>query len=166
GMTGDVMAQLDEREALENDLVWATFICVTLCCLVVIIFYGRFRAIPFVGIPALIGVALAFGVAQIIYGYLNASTAFLGSIIVGNGINCPIIQLARYEEERRAGRLPREACAIAIGATARPTAIASLGAAIAYASLMVTRFRGFSQFGVIGGIGMTAVWVATVTGFP
>lgn len=166
GLTGDVMAQLEERAALENDLVWATGVCVTLVCLVVIVFYGRFRAIPFVGIPALMGVAFAFGVAELAFGYLNASTAFMGSIVVGNGINFPIIQLARYEEERRNGRSPRDAAAVALAATIRPTAVAALGAAGAYASLTVTRFRGFSQFGTIGGIGMVAAWAATVTVLP
>ena len=166
GLTGDVMAQLEERAALENDLVWATAVCVTLVCLVVILFYGRFRAIPFVGIPALMGVAFAFGMAELLFGYLNASTAFMGSIVVGNGINFPIIQLARYEEERRGGKSPREAASVALAATIRPTAVAALGAAVAYASLTVTRFRGFSQFGTIGGLGMVAAWVATVAVLP
>jgi predicted RND superfamily exporter protein len=166
GLTGDVMSQLDERSALENDLVWATAVCVTLVCLVVIVFYGRFRAVPFVGVPALLGVAFAFGTAELLFGYLNASTAFMGSIVVGNGINFPIIQLARYEEERRAGKSPREAAGIALSATIRPTAVAALGAAVAYASLVVTRFRGFSQFGTIGGIGMVAAWLSTVTVLP
>jgi predicted RND superfamily exporter protein len=166
GLTGDVMSQLDEREALENDLLWATGVCVTLVCLVVIVFYGRFRAVPFVGIPAIMGVAVAFGCAELAFGYLNASTAFMGSIVVGNGINFPIIQLARYEEERRQGHSPAVAGRTALRATLRPTAIAALGAAIAYASLVVTRFRGFSQFGLIGGIGMVAAWSATVTVLP
>jgi hypothetical protein len=166
GLTGDVMSQLEERHALESDLVLATAVCVTLVCLVVIVFYGRFRAIPFVGIPALMGVAFAFGMAELLFGYLNASTAFMGSIVVGNGINFPIIQLARYEEERRGNKSPREAASIALSATIRPTAVAALGAAVAYASLIVTRFRGFSQFGTIGGLGMVAAWASTVTVLP
>jgi uncharacterized protein len=166
GLTGDVMAQLEERAALESDLVLATAVCVTLVCLVVIVFYGRFRAIPFVGIPALMGVAFAFGCAELFFGYLNASTAFMGSIVVGNGINFPIIQLARYEEERRNNKSPRESAGIALSATLTPTIVAALGAAVAYASLVVTRFRGFSQFGTIGGIGMVAAWAATVTVLP
>jgi hypothetical protein len=166
GLTGDVMSQLEERHALESDLLMATAVCVTLVCLVVIVFYGRFRAIPFVGIPALMGVAFAFGMAELLFGYLNASTAFMGSIVVGNGINFPIIQLARYEEERRSGKSPRDAASVALAATIRPTAVAALGAAVAYASLTVTRFRGFSQFGTIGGFGMVAAWVATVAVLP
>jgi uncharacterized membrane protein YdfJ with MMPL/SSD domain len=104
--------------------------------------------------------------ADLLFGYLNASTAFMGSIVVGNGINFPIIVLARYEEERRHGHDSRRAAAIAVRATVRPTAIAALGAAISYASLMATRFRGFSQFGAIGGVGMVATWLATMTVLP
>ena len=166
GLTGDVMAQLEERDALENDLKWATGLCVSLVLIVVVVFFGRLRAVPLVCIPALFGVAAAFGMAELLFGYLNASTAFMGSIVVGNGINFPIIVLSRYEEERSLGHDHKRAAEIAVGATIRPTAIAALGAAIAYASLMATRFRGFSQFGAIGGIGMVATWFATVTILP
>jgi predicted RND superfamily exporter protein len=165
-LTGDVMAQLEERHALESDLAWATAVCVTLVALVVVLFYGRLRALPMVALPALIGVAVAFGAAELLFGYLNASTAFLGSIVVGNGINFPIITLARYEEARRSGEAPRAACETALSATLRPTLVAAFGAAISYGSLITTRFRGFSQFGAIGGIGMIAAWLATVTLLP
>ncbi len=166
GLTGDIMSQLEERAALENDLVWATTLCVLLVCFVVIVYYGRFRAVPFGFAPALIGVAVAFGMAQVFFGYLNTSTAFMGSIVVGNGINFAIIQMARYEEERRAGKSAREAMQIALASTVRATAVAAIGAAVAYGSLTATRFRGFSQFGVIGGIGMVFAWLATVTVLP
>ncbi len=36
GLTGDVMSQLEERAALENDLVWATGLCVSLVLIVVV----------------------------------------------------------------------------------------------------------------------------------
>ena len=166
GLTGDVVAQLEERAALENDLAWATTVCVVLVALVVVLFYGRVRALLYVGAPAVLGVLVALAVAELAFGYLNASTAFLGSIVLGNGINFPIVQLARYEEERRAGRTVEEALERALQATLRPTGIAAFGAALAYGSLVVTRFRGFQQFGVIGGVGMVTAWLGTVTLLP
>src|SRR5262249_38836614 len=51
--------------------------------------------------------------------------------------------------------------AIAIRATLRPTAVASLGASIAYGSLAATSFRGFADFAVIGAVGMLLCWIAT-----
>ena len=49
------------------------------------------------------------------------------------------------------------ALAVAIVGTLRPTAVASLGASIAYGSLAATSFRGFADFAVIGAVGMIAV---------
>jgi predicted RND superfamily exporter protein len=50
-----------------------------------------------------IGTVMAFAVAELAFGYVNSSTAFLGSIILGNGINYAIILMSRYEEYRAAG---------------------------------------------------------------
>src|SRR5262249_23688344 len=119
GLSGDVVTQIEEREALEHDLAGATSLAVFLVCVAVVLFYGRLRALPLMATPALIGVTLAFALAELAFGYLNSSTAFLGSIIVGNGINYAIIQLARYEEERRAGTPAAEAGVRAGGGATR-----------------------------------------------
>src|SRR5262249_53799892 len=166
GLSGDIESNLEERSALENDLVWATALCVLLVCIVVVLFYGRMRAVPLMAAPALVGTCVAFGIAELAFGDLNSSTAFLASIIIGNGINFAIIQLARYEEERKIGVVPEVALVRAVAGTIRATAIAALAASISYGSLVLTRFRGFSQFGVIGGMGMGLAWLATVTVLP
>ena len=53
--------------------------------------------------------------------------------------------IARYLEERRKHDID-DALAAAIVGTLRPTAVASLGAAIAYGSLAATSFKGFADF--------------------
>jgi hypothetical protein len=166
GLTGDVMAQLDERAALERDLFWASAICVGLVGLAVLLAFRRPTALVWMALPAFSGVAAGFAAAKLAFGYLTASTAFLGSIVVGNGINFPIILMARYDEERRRGLPPAEAITVAVGATRAVTALAAAGAAVAYGALMVTRFRGFFQFGVIGMTGMLAAWGATYALVP
>ena len=164
--SGEVQANLEERQALEHDLIWATSICVALVCAIVVMFFGRLRALPLIAAPALVGTSVAFAIAYVAFGYLNSSTAFLGSIIVGNGINYSIIQLARYSEERAAGLAVREALVRSVVTTWRPTSVAALAASLSYGSLIITGFRGFSQFGVIGGAGMVLAWVATIGVLP
>jgi hypothetical protein len=44
--------------------------------------------------------------------------------------------------------------------------IASGAAALAYGSLMITDFRGFRDFGIIGGVGMVLCWVSAITVLP
>ena len=80
----------------------------TITCLIIVaisigLYFRRLRAIPLTGIPALIGTVMAFAVAELAFGYLNSSTAFLGSIIIGNGINYAIVLMSRYEEHRARG---------------------------------------------------------------
>ncbi len=46
------------------------------------------------------------------------------------------------------------------------TLAAALAAGVAYASLMITEFRGFRQFGVIGGLGMVLAWLTAFVLMP
>ena len=41
-----------------------------------------------------------------------------------------------------------------------------MAAGVAYASLVAMQFRGFRQFGVIGGLGMVLAWAATFVLVP
>ena len=50
----------------------------------------------------MLGLLLSLFLASVTIHYLNINTAFLISIILGNGINSPIILLGRYGEERQA----------------------------------------------------------------
>ncbi|HSS38280.1 MAG TPA: MMPL family transporter, partial [Polyangia bacterium] len=77
-----------------------------------------------------------------------------------------IIMLGRYLEERRAGHAPGEARARAVAGTRRPTAAAAATAGVAYLSLAVTPFRGFRDFGIIGGVGMLCCWISAYTVLP
>jgi hypothetical protein len=163
---GPVMATLRNREAVEHDVVSVTAACALVIGLSIALYFRSLRALPLVAAPAAVGTLMAFAVAELAFGYLNSSTAFLGSIILGNGINTAIVLLAAFRERRRAGAEPRDAIAGAIEGVWRGTLAAALAAAAAYASLAFTRFRGFSQFGVMGAAGSLACWAATFLVLP
>lgn len=157
--TGDVRTAVDEHDALRDDLVTVTLLCLLLEVLAILAYYRTLRSLLILALPLAAGVAVTFAITYFAIGYLSSSTAFLGSIVVGNGVNAGIILLARYMEERRAGRDVAEALGTAVHRTLPATISASAGAGVAYAAMMLTRFRGFSQFGLIGGIGMIACWL-------
>ena len=165
-ITGEVESAIQEHESLKSDVELVSALCTVLVLLVIVAYFRSLLAIPYIFFPTLLGVALAFGTTGLAIGYLNTNTAFLGSIILGNGINFGIILLARYQEERAGPGDVQAALTRAIQRTARPTLVAALAAAIAYGSLGVTRFRGFQQFGFVGGIGMILCWLATYSHCP
>jgi predicted RND superfamily exporter protein len=163
GLTGSVVTAIDEQEAIIADLVLVTSICLFFVGLVVLLYFRHFRAIPVIGMPLLMGTCWTFGISIYIVEHLNTSTAFLAAIIVGNGINFGLIQLARYIEERRSGLEPAEAMNKALKYTASATSTAAMAASIAYGSLIITDFRGFNGFGYMGGLGMVLCWLSAFT---
>jgi predicted RND superfamily exporter protein len=163
---GPISTAIAARHAVERDILWVTITCLTIVALSIGLYFRRLRAIPLTGIPAVIGTAAAFATSQLAFGYLNSSTAFLGSIIVGNGINYAIVLISRYEEQRARGSLPHDALREAMGGVWRGTLVAAIAASASYASLMVTSFRGFYQFGVMGAVGALVCWIATFTTLP
>jgi uncharacterized protein len=165
-VSGPIATGIANRQAVIDDIKMVTTSCVVIVILSIGFYFRRLRAIPLTGIPAAIGAAVAFAVAELSFGYLTESTSFLGSIIVGNGINYAIVLMSRYEEHRARGQDPDTALGAALAGVWRGTLVASISASAAYASLMVTSFRGFYQFGVMGAVGSLACWLATFTALP
>ena len=165
-LSGDVIIAEEEQQAIARELVLATALTVTIVLLLIVLFFGRPRAIVLLGTGLLPPVLASFAVADLTVDSLNTSTAFLGSIIIGNGVNPNIIWLARYFEERRRGGEVGDSIFRSHQNTWLATMIASGAAALAYGSLMITDFRGFRDFGIIGGVGMVFCWVAAITILP
>src|ERR1700689_2768180 len=99
-------------------------------------------------------------------GHLNIATAFLVSIIAGNGINVGILYQSRYFEERRLGTPVTEALRTAVRETWQPTVIAAVASAASYLSLLVTEFRSFRHFGFIAASGMLICWIVKTLMVP
>jgi predicted RND superfamily exporter protein len=174
---GPVVVGLENRRAIEEDIVSVTIFCTVIIALSIALYFRRVPAVPLVVVPAALGTAVAFGAGELAFGYLNSSTAFLGSIILGNGINHPIVLLSRYQELARAGGDAGAAGAAgeppgvarvvaAVKGTARGTFAAAIAASASYLSLTLTSFRGFSQFGVMAAVGSLACWASAYTVLP
>ena len=164
--TGGIAEAIDQQNGMRDDITLAS-ITVFVCVLLAIFSYFRRIGILWViGAPAVLGLLISLFIASITIKYLNINTAFLISIILGNGINSPIILLGRYGEERQAGRPVNQALASAMTLSVRGIAAAVGAASIAYGCLLLTSFRGFNQFGLLGGAGMLLVGLMTFVLVP
>ena len=170
GFTGGIVTAVAEHNAILNGMLLSSIVT-TLLVGVVLALYFRSATLLILLVSTLgIATVFAFGAAALTIGHLNAATAFLGAIIAGNGINYGILLIARFLEERRDAGADDAgidvAFAEAIVGTLRPTAVASLGASIAYGSLAATSFKGFADFAIIGAIGMTLCWIESFLLLP
>jgi predicted RND superfamily exporter protein len=162
---GDFITGAEEYRHVKDDLSHVGLIGVLMILGVVFLFFLRVRTLIVMVLTIGIGVSWTFGFAYYTIGSLNSSTGFLLSIVVGNGINFGIIYMARYLEARQGADLV-ESVRITLDETWRATLAAAGAAMVAYGSLVVTGFRGFKHFGVIGGSGMVFCWVATYLFMP
>jgi hypothetical protein len=169
GFTSDVAINTEETQALVADLMLSSVVVVVLVIAVIVFYYEWWRSIVILLPPLLLATVYAFALASLWPLHvteLNSNTAFLGSIIVGNGINFGIVLLARYVEERRRGSDVEGALVLGVWGARIGTLSAALAAGVSYASLALTDFRGFRQFGFIGGIGMLLSWVLAFVLMP
>ncbi len=165
GLTGDVATTLSEHRSILYGMLQSAAVTVVLVTLLLAFAYRSARGIGALLWALAVGVLATLGLTRLFIGHLNIATAFLSAIVVGNGINPGLILLSRFRDELRRPD-PDGAVARAMAGAARGSLTASLTAAIAYASLAVTDFRGFRHFGIIGGIGMALCWVSAFTVLP
>ena len=166
GLAGDIPNAVEEKRSIISEAVWASALALVLILGGVVWYYKSPWSIFVIALPALMGVGSAYAFAMWRYGYVNTAGAFLGAIILGNGINYPIVLLSRYREFRARGQEPEEARRSAVWNSLRAELLGASVAAIAYGSLTITRSRGFSQFGTIGFVGMLFVWLSMIPLVP
>lgn len=164
--TGGIAEAIDEQNGIRDDLTLATFLCTTFVLLAIYSYFRRIGLLWVIGAPAVLGLLVSLFIASVTIKYLNINTAFLISIILGNGINSPIILLGRYGEERQAGKPVGTALATAMTGSVTGIAAAVGAASMAYGCLLLTSFRGFNQFGLLGGAGMLLVGLMTFVLVP
>ena len=164
--TGDVVTSAEQYGAVKNDLASVGATGIALILLVDFLFFLRFRAVLSMALAIGVGVMFTFAVTKLVIGHLNTASGFLVSIVFGNGLNYGVLYRARFNEARRAGSSLREAIEIAHKQTWRPTLTVAAAAGAGYISLASTNFRGFRDFGEIGGYGMVLCWIANYAFLP
>jgi predicted RND superfamily exporter protein len=166
GLAGDIPNAIAEQRSIMTEAAWATALSLGMILLGVVFFYRSPWSLVIIGLPAFCGVGGGYAFASLAFGYVNTVGAFLGAIILGNGINYPIVLLSRYRDFLARGFAPETARVEAVLNAFRAELVGASVASIAYGSLIVTRFRGFSQFGAIGFVGMLLVWLSIVPLVP
>ena len=117
-------------------------------------------------VPLLVSLSWAGGVAAVTFGTLNLMTSTLGLVLFGLGIDYGIHFYARYAEERGTGKNVADAVEETFVSTGQGIAVSALTTAFALFVLQLADFRGFSEFGLIGGLGILFAVVSMLTVLP
>ncbi len=164
---GNLAIVQEQHHVMRADLRRASVVALLFGVLVIGAFTRRAAAPLVVGGSLLVGIAWTFGLARLWIGHLNIITGFLVAVLIGLGIDFGIHLLVRYQQERAAlGASARSAVLAAVRGTLPPASIGALTTAGTFLSFMAARFRGFSEFGLVAGLGVLLTLVSVFVVLP
>lgn len=129
----------------------------------------RFRNPIHVGLifaPLALAMPISFAAASFFIPRLNVSTSFLFAILGGLGIENGIHIFSRYYEVCLAGKDRTFALQDIYEHTGRAILTSVASVAVTFLLLMINDFRGFSDFGLIAGLGLWIIFLVYFTFFP
>ncbi len=134
--------------------------------LLITLFFRQVVGSLFITLPLLMSLTWTFGVTYLAIGSLNMITVGLFAILFGLGIDFGIHIFARYREAHRRGMDIEQALTVTVRHTGKALTTTAVTTSIAFYSLLLTDFKGFSEFGFIVGTGILFSLVAMVAICP
>jgi len=128
--------------------------------------YRRFGALLYSSVPLIVGQALTFAVAYLVFRHFNSASSGFVAMTMGLGTDFTIVMYARYVEERRAGRSLAEASQLMMGEGALGMFAGAVTSAGTFYSMCVTRFRGLFEMGFLIGTGILLSMIAILFLLP
>jgi len=159
GVGGSQIENLKEYDVIVTDLERSGLIACTAIVLILILVFRAVRVLPVLLYPLGLGMLWAFSLVPPILGDLNTITSFLLLVLFGMGIDYSIHLVKRFQVEL-ASKSPEEALTETCLSTGQSVLISGLTTAFALLILTFSNFRGFSEFGMIGGGAIAAMLLA------
>lgn len=156
GYTGSYKLAVDDSYAVEHSLRPTgpvTLAALAGIFLITILFFRRLAPTVLVVTGTVMGTLMTMGFAYFTLGELNMITSVLAGILMGFGIDYGIHFIFRTRLELGAGKKYDEAIHDALINAGRPAFVSAVVTAGSFAVLMVSEFRGFSQFGFLAAMG-------------
>ncbi|WP_224244564.1 efflux RND transporter permease subunit [Hyalangium gracile] len=153
GYTGSYKTAVDDSYAIEESLQPVAIYAFLAILAITIAFFRKWAPTVIVVSGMVIGTIITMGFTYATVGELNMITSILGGILMGFGIDFGIHFVFRTRLELGAGKPYDIAIRDAIINAGRPAMVSAVVTAGSFFVLMVSEFRGFSQFGFLAGCG-------------
>lgn len=153
GYTGNYKTSVDDSFAISSSLEPVSILAFVSILLITILFFRKWAPSLIVITGVVLGTILTMGFTYATVGTLNMITSILGGILMGFGVDYGIHFIFRTRIELGMGKPYDEAIRDALINAGRPAAVAAVVTGGSFLVLMVSEFRGFSQFGFLAGFG-------------
>jgi predicted RND superfamily exporter protein len=157
---------VDEMDSVRSD-TWRTSIVAVLgvSLLTFLVFRWRTHAMLVLGALGM-GVIWAFGAVRLELGYLNMITSSFISTLIGVGVAYGIHPVSEYELEGAHTGRPESTVRESFHRTGAGVTVAGITTSAAFFSILLMRFRGFSELGLVAGVGVLLCLAAAMISLP
>ncbi len=153
GFTGSYKTAVDDSYAIQESLDDVFFWAFSFICVITIAFFRKWAPTVIVISGMALGTIFTMAFAKVTLGQLNMVTSMIGAILMGFGVDYGIHFIYRTRIELGLGKRYDEAITDALINAGRPALIAAIVTGGSFLVLLVSKFRGFSQFGFLAGFG-------------
>lgn len=162
----NIKNRIDEFRAIRSDIVGTAGYGITGVILILMIVFRSLVVALLVAVSLGASLSWTFGLTYLMVGQLNTITGFLFVVLFAMGIDYGIHAMARYRESRQAGLDLQEAIHRMVCKTGSALTTTAVTTSAAFFSLMLLDFKGFSELGLITGMGMIFALLAMVVLLP
>ena len=166
-LSGRYVEKAEEEVQFEKDISKTGIISNVAITLLLLWGLGTIAGAVSTAIFVVISMCLTAGLAAVVIGQINILTGFLLAILSGLGAEFGIHFIRRYHQERTKGAVKDVAIRNTYFHLSRKALFSSaLTTSCSFFILAYSDFRGFSELGIIAGIGILVIYCVFVLAFP
>jgi uncharacterized protein len=165
-LTGAVPISDAEFAVIRHGAFLNAFITMVAVLMILWLALRSLRIVAAVFFALIAGLAVTAAVGLALVGALNIVSVAFAVLFVGLGVDFGIQFSVRYRSERHDHPDLFAALASAARETGGPLALAAAATAVGFFSFLPTDYRGLSELGEIGGIGMLIAFACAITLVP
>ena len=166
GLSGDIAREHDEQIYSQQSLGYTTIIAFVAILILLIISFRMFVAPVLAILNLFVGLIWAMGAAYLAVGQLNMMTAMLSIVLLGLGIDFAIHIVTGFTEWRAAGDNILTALEKTFLKSGKGVITGALTTACAFLALLVSQSRGMKEMGIVTGVGLLSILLATFLFLP
>jgi predicted RND superfamily exporter protein len=166
GLAGGVPLARDEMASVSEDSMLLTILALVIVLIIFIVTFRMISAPFFALINLIIGIIWAMGVSWFLVDSLNMMTVMMTVILIGLGIDFSIHIISVYTELVNKGIAPKNAIIETLEKVGTGIITGGLTTSAAFLTLTIARSSGLKEFGLVNGVGLIVIMIATLIILP
>ncbi len=166
GLTGTMVLQRDELEAIKNDSFMITLIAFIFIFLLFVISFRMWFGPLLSIITVTVGIIWSLGISSYLVDNLNLLTSMISLVLVGLAIDFSIHIISTFTQFKNEGLGDKEAMSLALFKSGPGISTGAFSTGIAFFTMFFSKNKGMSELGLVASIGIIVTMIATILVLP